>query len=107
MIKIKGLAFLLLISSSVSAEYVDYSVVSTVSFHTNGTVRFSVSKDGEAVNCNDATDWHELKRCPVGDLVCENGLKRVAALLLSAKLARKEVSFEREGCEVTIVNLRD
>ena len=105
--KILGTAFLLLLCSSVTAEYVDYSVVGTVAFHTNGNVLFSVSKDNEAVVCSDTTDWHKLKRCPIDNLVCENGFKRVAALLLSAKLARKEVSFEREGCEVTSVNLRD
>lgn len=100
-----------LFTTSASAWNLSARGINALSFDKSGKILFTLfdsGMSGPEFLCGTVANrqWFFISACSTADSACLASVNRMASMLLSAKLAGKQVHVQRNGCEVTETALK-
>jgi hypothetical protein len=100
-----------LFTNSASAWNLSARGINALQFEKSGKIVFTLFENGMSgpeflCGTGANSQWFYVSACSAADSVCLASVNRMASMLLSAKLAGKQVHVLRNNCEVTAAALK-
>jgi hypothetical protein len=100
-----------LFTNSASAWNLAARGINALEFNKSGKILFTLFENGMSgpeFLCGTGANrqWFFVSACSATDSACLAGVNRMASMLLSAKLAGKQIHVQRNNCEVTAAALK-